>query len=90
MMTEYEVELLEDAKREMGRLDISIGRRVLKRLHWLRQNLDSITPQALTGNLTGLYKLRIGDYRVVYEIIRNERLILVHSVGHRRDVYRRK
>ena len=35
-----------------------------------------------------LYRLRVGDYRVVYEVIRDERAIIIHYVRHRRDVYR--
>ena len=35
------------------------------------------------------WRIRIGDYRVIYEIDDAQRLVLVISVGHRRDVYRR-
>ena len=41
--------------------------------------------KSLHGRLKGLYSLRIGDYRVIYEI-RHQRIIL-HAVGHRRTVY---
>ena len=33
---------------------------------------------------------RVGSYRVIYEINRKERLLTVHLVGHRRDIYKRK
>ena len=45
---------------------------------------------ALTGDLAGLHKLRVGDYRVVYEVLHSEQTIIVHLVGHRRDIYRRR
>lgn len=45
--------------------------------------------EALTGEFEGLFKLRVGDYRVVYELIHEEKLILIHAIGHRRDIYRK-
>ena len=53
-------------------------------------NLDMIRLEALTGNLAGLHKLRVGDYRVIYEILRDEETIVIHAIGHRSDVYRRR
>ena len=47
-----------------------------------------IKPEALVGPLLGLSKLRMGDYRVVYEADRENRLITVHLIGHRREIYR--
>jgi mRNA interferase RelE/StbE len=86
----YAIRLLDAATRELDDLDGSIRGRVIERLRWLSENLDSIKPEALTGDLAGLYKLRAGDYRVVYGILRQEQTIVVHLVGHRRAVYRRK
>jgi len=37
-----------------------------------------------------LYKLREGDHRIIYQILRKEKLILIHCIGHRKDVYRRR
>jgi mRNA interferase RelE/StbE len=35
-----------------------------------------------------LYKFRIGDYRVVYEILYAEKMIVIHQIGHRSEIYR--
>ena len=43
---------------------------------------------ALKGDLRGLRRLRVGDYRVVYEVRNNDLVVLVLRVAHRRDVYR--
>ena len=45
---------------------------------------------ALKGDLRGLRRIRVGDYRVVYEVRDDELLVLVIRVAHRRDAYRRK
>ena len=44
---------------------------------------------ALKGELRGLRRLRVGDFRVVYEIRDEELVVLVVRVAHRRDAYRR-
>ncbi|MEA5533051.1 type II toxin-antitoxin system RelE family toxin [Crocosphaera sp. XPORK-15E] len=41
--------------------------------------------QELSANLSGLFKLRIGDYRVIYSF--DDDFITIHQVGHRRDIY---
>jgi len=86
----YYIRVLEEASRELARLDKPVGRRIAERMSWLAANLDSIRPEALTGDLIGLYKLRVGDYRVIYEIIPNEETIVIYAVGHRREIYRKQ
>jgi mRNA interferase RelE/StbE len=60
---------------------------VLKRLRWLAENFDSLKPESLTGPFSGLLKLRIGDYRVVYQADRANKVLTVRLVGHRREIY---
>ncbi len=84
----YGVNLLPAAARELARLDKSVAARILRRIHWLVENLDRIRPEPLSAVLAGMFKFRVGDYRVIYEILRNESLLIIHSIGHRKDVYR--
>jgi len=44
----------------------------------------------LKAELSGLSKLREGDYRIIYQIIPEEEVILIHFIGHRRDIYKMK
>lgn len=60
---------------------------------WITKNLvDTDNPRihgkALVGNKSGYWRYRIGDYRLICEIIDNELIILALSVGHRREVYK--
>jgi mRNA interferase RelE/StbE len=43
---------------------------------------------ALKGEFLGLRRLRVGRYRIVYEVLDRELTVLVVRIGHRRDVYR--
>ena len=52
---------------------------------------DPRRPDANVKKLTGYedrYRLRVGDYRVIYEIMDDQLVILVVGVGHRREIYR--
>jgi mRNA interferase RelE/StbE len=41
----------------------------------------------LRRNLSGLFKLRVGDYRVIYQVKEDEVIVVIVKVGHRREVY---
>jgi mRNA interferase RelE/StbE len=86
----YRIHILEAATRELTRLEKPVGRRIVERINWLAANLDNIGLEALTGDLSGLYKLRVGDYRILYEILHDEQAIVVHQIGHRREIYRKQ
>jgi mRNA interferase RelE/StbE len=86
----YRIRILDAATRELAWLDKPVGRRVVERIRWLAANLDDLNPEPLTGDLAGFYKLRVGDYRVLYEILYDEQTIVIHKIGHRREVYRRR
>jgi mRNA interferase RelE/StbE len=85
----YSLRLLKPAVRELEQLDPPTAQRIVERLDWLADNLDKIKPKALSGKLRGLYKLREGDYRIIYQILRKENTILVHAIGHRGEIYRK-
>ena len=86
----YRLRILHTATRELERLDKPTAGRIAERINWLAANLSEIRSEPYKGDLAGLYKFRIGDYRVIYEIVHDERTIVIHQVGHRSEVYRRR
>ena len=86
----YEIRLQEEASRNLERLDKTIVRRILPKLNWLAENAEMIEPKGLIRNLSGLAKLREGDYRIVYQISHEEEIIVVRFIGHRSEVYKNK
>ncbi|MBI5651859.1 MAG: type II toxin-antitoxin system RelE/ParE family toxin [Chloroflexi bacterium] len=84
----YRAEIMAEAERDLEQLDKPIAKRIRKRIQWLADHFEYITPEPLKGPLAGLYKLRVGDYRALYDILHQEQILLVHRVRHRRDVYR--
>jgi mRNA interferase RelE/StbE len=86
----YSIRILDEASRDLLRLDKSVGVRIVERLRWLAENLENVKPEALISDLVGFYKLRVGDYRVIYDVLRDEQTIVIYSVGHRRDIYHKQ
>jgi mRNA interferase RelE/StbE len=86
----YRVRLLDAASKDLAKLDKPVARRIVKRVHRMAENLKDADLEALTGDFEGLFKLRVGDYRVIYELIHGEQLIMIHAIGHRREIYRRR
>ncbi|MGD1865299.1 MAG: type II toxin-antitoxin system RelE/ParE family toxin [Phormidesmis sp.] len=84
----YGVEFSDVATKELKKIDASIRRRSLKKIKWLSENFESTTHLKLTGDLAGLFKLRVGDYRVVYSFDDEIAIITIERVGHRRDIYK--
>ncbi len=85
----YEVEFTSEAEADLAHLSKTIAQRVLKKIRWLADNFENVTPEPLTGEWKGLYKLRVGDYRVLYTFSQVEqRVIIVHLIKHRREVYK--
>jgi mRNA interferase RelE/StbE len=74
----------------LEKLDRMVARAILDRLEWLSRNLHNTKLFPLKGDLRGLFKLREGSYRIIFEILHEEKVILVHAVGHRRDVYKQR
>ena len=87
-MRVYQVEFLRIAADELTALDKAVAQRILRKLRWLAEHFENLTPEPLTAELTGLFKLRVGSYRVVYSFDRENQTITVHVVRHRGDVYK--
>lgn len=80
---EYEAEAVESLKK----LSSTNRTRGVQKINWLAQNFEQIVPQPLTADLAGFYKLKVGDYRVIYEFDSEEQIIFIDQVGHRREIY---
>ena len=84
----YSIRIKESAARELRRIRKPDRVRIVAAIDRLADTPHLGT--ALKGGLTGLRRLRVGDYRVLYEIRDEELVVLVIRVAHRRDAYRRK
>lgn len=86
----YQIRVVKEAVRDIERLDKTTARRIARKITWLAENAETIQPQGLRSRLAGLAKIREGDYRIIYEIIHAEKVVVIHFAGHRREVYKNK
>lgn len=77
------------AQKDLITIDRKIAEQILVKLSWLENNFNSIIPRRLSGDLSDSFKLRVGDYRVIYEINTRRSIIYVYRIEHRSKVYRK-
>ncbi len=81
----YSLAITRRFKRSFRKLPRNVQERVYERIALLLEN--PYLGVRLRGELSGLYRLRVGDYRVIYAIDEEKRLIVLLDVGHRRRIY---
>ena len=79
----FEIKWTEKSLHELDKLEQNISRRIIKKVDELMNNPYSMEIKKLRG--LNAFRLRIGDYRVIFEIERD--LITILKVGHRRNIY---
>lgn len=87
-MASYSIEIKRSAARELAQIPRKDLGRVVKRIQSLAVDPRPNGVEKLSGQER--YRVRQGDYRILYEIEDQVLRILVVKVGHRRDVYRSK
>ena len=81
----YEIQWTQIAVKQFGRLDKTVQKRIIKKLETIRDNPFFYIIR-LVG--FGLYKIRVGNYRIIISIEKNTLVILVLKVGHRSKIYK--
>ena len=85
----YHVEFSNQTKKELKKLDNYIKLMIMA---WIRKNIEGCTNlrqhgKGLTANRSDQWRYRVGNYRIIAEIQDEKVIVLVLSVGHRKDVY---
>lgn len=88
----WTVEVSDYAEKQMRKLDKPIQKRLLD---WLEDRIEGCKNprhfgEPLRGEMAGLWRYRIGDYRVICEIQDQQLVVLALAVGHRREIYLRR
>ncbi len=85
----YKIFYLDSVEADLKKFEKSIQKRILDKLEKVLAQDPKGLGKPLTGSFSGLWRYRIGDYRVIYKIAEKEILVIVARIGHRKDVYRR-
>jgi mRNA interferase RelE/StbE len=84
----YRIEFTPRAEREFKSLDGSARGRIKQRIDSLAEKPYAPGIKKIEGEHE-LYRLRVGDYRILYQVKERILLVLIVRIGHRREVYRR-
>ncbi|MBN9609840.1 MAG: plasmid stabilization protein [Actinobacteria bacterium 69-20] len=84
----YQVTLAPAAARQLRKFDPQARRRIQAAIELLAADPRPPSATQLVGG-AGEWRVRTGDYRIIYEIQDQQLVVLVLSVGHRREIYRR-
>lgn len=85
----YAIEITRPALRQMKKLDPRIRERLARRIDGLAEMPLPSGANQLKGASPPLYRVREGDYRIIYRIEHDKLTVLVVRIGHRSEVYRR-
>ncbi|MGA0197841.1 MAG: type II toxin-antitoxin system RelE family toxin [Prochlorotrichaceae cyanobacterium] len=86
-MRRYQIELLKTARKELLKLPSDVQKRIATKIDGLA--LDPYPPEAKKLKDGGnRFRIRVGDYRIIYRIESDRCIVLIIKVGHRRNIYK--
>lgn len=86
-MSNYGVEFTKSSQKELSKLPKSTALRILKAIDRLSVDPRRGSVRPMVGSTS--WRLRVGDYRVIYDIYDDKLVVLVIRIRHRREVYRK-
>ena len=89
-MSKWKAHFTLGALKQLQGLDKEVRIRLVSKLEWTAEHFDSVSLETLKADFSGFYKLRVGDYRAVYDIDWKTSNIIVVEVGHRSKIYRKR
>lgn len=88
MRVKYTVDLTKKAHKDFIKLDPSLQKPILKTLRGLGFDQKPQQFKALKGKNIAQFRMRVGDYRILYDVYDDEKVVLIFRIGHRKDIYR--
>lgn len=86
-MSDYRVSFKSSAAKELRKLPLEIQRRIINAIERLSENPRLSGVVKLKGD-DNLYRFRVGEYRIVYDINNSDKKLAITRIRHRKDVYR--
>lgn len=83
----YRIQIEDKAERELKSFEKKTRERIMRNIDQLILNPRGSNCKPLKG-LSGIWRLRVGDYRVIYEIKDTQLIVLAIGIAHRREAYR--
>jgi mRNA interferase RelE/StbE len=88
-MPEWSVEFTTEADKDLSFLDKPVQKRIIEKVDWLGKNFNGILPTVLTADFRDYFKLRVGDWRIFYQVDWYRNIITIKYIDHRSKAYKR-
>ena len=84
-MAKYKIQLKHSVEKDISAYDKHIRQRLIKAIYTLQTN-----PYRNCKRLyrTEFYRARVGNYRIIFEVIKKDSYIIIYKIGHRKNIYR--
>ncbi len=85
-MASYKLELTNTTQKNLKKLDTKTLKRLLPKIESLKENPFPVGAKKLVTR--NAYRIRVGDYRVIYDLHEDLVLVKILKIGHRKDIYK--
>ena len=82
----FEIKVFSEAENCLEKMHMTNQKEIRKALHQLKNNSELGKP--LVDKLIGLRSMRVGKYRIVYNVDKKKSIIYVRGIGHRKEIYK--
>ena len=82
----YEIKIKRKAQKSLSKIPEPFQSKIIESIRRLSEDPFPMQSKKLTGR--DGWRIRIGNYRAIYEVLNNELIILVLNIAHRKDIYR--
>lgn len=87
-MTNYQIQITTKAQKDLKKLPTAIRKRLIQAISQLAINRYPQQFKPLMGKEIAQFRLRVGDYRILYDVYEESRIVLILRIGHRKDIYK--
>ena len=84
----YQITIKKKAEKELSKLPKQVLSKIVSAIDHLETNPKPVGHKKLQASDENAYRIRVGDYRIIYVIAEEIKIINIRKIGHRKDVYR--
>lgn len=88
MATSYSISISSKAKKNLKGIDKTVRNKLIEKILRLKKNRYSQQFKPLMGKSIAQFRLRIGDYRVLYDVYDEDETVLILRIGHLKHIYK--
>lgn len=84
----YQIQISKKAQKDLKKIDKKAQQKIIDAILKLKTQRKSQQMKPLIGSRIAQFRLRVGDYRILYDVYNQDKTVLILRIGHRREIYR--